>query len=245
MQDFEATVGCTDDVALVAAVGHGAAERPKALAQLLAAWKGRHPVRHPARCRTPRWWPRSVQVRGTGGARHSTSSSRRRLLRQERAAGAIAVDRRGRRRVTGPQSIKSGRTDGSPAPGSRNACVAQKGKHRHVGRTDSCMVVGDRQCRAALHSASGKPSPFRAAERLHRALGWQMLSRGDRLAARRIHAGGCLLPEDQGLQRSHLQPNRLFGIAGEIAGEIEQRLAAEGHALSNTSTHRMEPDVPC
>jgi len=35
------------------------------------------------------------------------------------------------------------------------------------------------------------------------------------------------------------------GLPGEVAGEIEQRLAARGHAvLSNTSTHRMEPDVP-
>jgi len=35
------------------------------------------------------------------------------------------------------------------------------------------------------------------------------------------------------------------GIPSEVAQEIEQRLAAEGHAvLSNTSTHRMEPDVP-
>lgn len=35
------------------------------------------------------------------------------------------------------------------------------------------------------------------------------------------------------------------GLPGEVAGEIEQRLASEGHAvLSNTSTHRMEPDVP-
>lgn len=35
------------------------------------------------------------------------------------------------------------------------------------------------------------------------------------------------------------------GLPGEIAGEIEQRLAAGGQAvLSNTSTHRMEPDVP-
>jgi len=34
-------------------------------------------------------------------------------------------------------------------------------------------------------------------------------------------------------------------LPGEVAGEIEQRLAKEGHAvLSNTSTHRMEPDVP-
>ena len=35
------------------------------------------------------------------------------------------------------------------------------------------------------------------------------------------------------------------GLPGEVAGEIEQRLASTGHAvLSNTSTHRMEPDVP-
>ena len=35
------------------------------------------------------------------------------------------------------------------------------------------------------------------------------------------------------------------GLPGEVAEEIEQRLAARGHAvLSNTSTHRMEPDVP-
>ena len=34
-------------------------------------------------------------------------------------------------------------------------------------------------------------------------------------------------------------------LPGEIAGEIEQRMASEGRAvLSNTSTHRMEPDVP-
>lgn len=35
------------------------------------------------------------------------------------------------------------------------------------------------------------------------------------------------------------------GLPGEVAGDIEQRLASRGHAvLSNTSTHRMEPDVP-
>lgn len=35
------------------------------------------------------------------------------------------------------------------------------------------------------------------------------------------------------------------GLPGEVAGEIEQRLAKNGQAvLSNTSTHRMEPDVP-
>ncbi len=35
------------------------------------------------------------------------------------------------------------------------------------------------------------------------------------------------------------------GLPGEVAGDIEQRLAKNGLAvLSNTSTHRMEPDVP-
>jgi len=34
-------------------------------------------------------------------------------------------------------------------------------------------------------------------------------------------------------------------LPGEVAGEIEQRMAREGRAvLTNTSTHRMEPDVP-
>jgi aspartate-semialdehyde dehydrogenase len=35
------------------------------------------------------------------------------------------------------------------------------------------------------------------------------------------------------------------GLPGEVAGEIEQRLARNGHGVfSNTSTHRMEADVP-
>jgi aspartate-semialdehyde dehydrogenase len=34
-------------------------------------------------------------------------------------------------------------------------------------------------------------------------------------------------------------------LPGEVAGEIEQRMARQGRAvLSNTATHRMEPDVP-
>ena len=40
-------------------------------------------------------------------------------------------------------------------------------------------------------------------------------------------------------------PIAFSALPGEVAGEIEQRLAKEGHAvLSNTSTHRMTPDVP-
>lgn len=40
-------------------------------------------------------------------------------------------------------------------------------------------------------------------------------------------------------------PVAFSALPAEVAAEIEQRLAREGHAvLSNTSTHRMEPDVP-
>ena len=40
-------------------------------------------------------------------------------------------------------------------------------------------------------------------------------------------------------------PIAFSALPGEVAGEIEQRLAKAGHAvLSNSSTHRMEPDVP-
>ena len=46
---------------------------------------------------------------------------------------------------------------------------------------------------------------------------------------------------DAGLE----SPLVFSGLPAEVAGEIEQRLAREGHAvLSNTRTHRMEPDVP-
>ena len=40
-------------------------------------------------------------------------------------------------------------------------------------------------------------------------------------------------------------PVAFSALPGEVAGEIEQRLAKAGHAvLSNSSTHRMDPDVP-
>lgn len=40
-------------------------------------------------------------------------------------------------------------------------------------------------------------------------------------------------------------PIAFSALPSEVACEIEQRLARDGHAvLSNTSTHRMEPDVP-
>jgi aspartate-semialdehyde dehydrogenase len=40
-------------------------------------------------------------------------------------------------------------------------------------------------------------------------------------------------------------PLAFSGLPGEVAGDIEQRLAKNGLAvLSNTSTHRMDPDVP-
>lgn len=62
---------------------------------------------------------------------------------------------------------------------------------------------------------------------------------------------GPRVPEDTGKlsvlgYHAPLQSPVVFsGLPGEVAGEIEQRLARDGHAvLSNTSTHRMEPDVP-
>jgi aspartate-semialdehyde dehydrogenase len=40
-------------------------------------------------------------------------------------------------------------------------------------------------------------------------------------------------------------PIAFSALPSEVAGEIEQRLAKAGHAvLSNSSTHRMDPDVP-
>jgi aspartate-semialdehyde dehydrogenase len=42
-----------------------------------------------------------------------------------------------------------------------------------------------------------------------------------------------------------LSPVVFSALPGEVAGEIEQRMARQGRAvLSNTSTHRMDPDVP-
>ena len=52
-----------------------------------------------------------------------------------------------------------------------------------------------------------------------------------------------LVVKDYGEELS--SPVAFSALPGEVAGEIEQRLAKAGHAvLSNTSTHRMEPDVP-
>jgi aspartate-semialdehyde dehydrogenase len=49
----------------------------------------------------------------------------------------------------------------------------------------------------------------------------------------------------QGYDAELQSPVVFSGLPGEVAEEIEQRLAKGGHAvLSNTSTHRMEPDVP-
>lgn len=49
----------------------------------------------------------------------------------------------------------------------------------------------------------------------------------------------------QGYDADLTSPIAFSGLPGETAEEIEQRLAKSGHAvLSNTSTHRMEPDVP-
>ena len=54
-------------------------------------------------------------------------------------------------------------------------------------------------------------------------------------------AGQTVLDYHDDLQ----SPVVFSGLPGEVAEDIEQRLARSGHAvLSNTSTHRMEPDVP-
>jgi aspartate-semialdehyde dehydrogenase len=61
----------------------------------------------------------------------------------------------------------------------------------------------------------------------------------------------AFMPEDvrdlrvKGYDDALDSPVAFSALPGEIAGEIEQRLASQGHAvLSNTSTHRMESDVP-
>jgi aspartate-semialdehyde dehydrogenase len=54
---------------------------------------------------------------------------------------------------------------------------------------------------------------------------------------------GNLVVKDYGDELS--SPVAFSALPGEVAGEIEQRLAKAGHAvLSNSSTHRMERDVP-
>ena len=64
-----------------------------------------------------------------------------------------------------------------------------------------------------------------------------------RLSANMPESARCLTV--QGYDADLQSPVVFSGLPGEVAGEIEQRLAARGHAvLSNTSTHRMEPDVP-
>jgi aspartate-semialdehyde dehydrogenase len=62
---------------------------------------------------------------------------------------------------------------------------------------------------------------------------------------------GAAMPEAvaglkvQGYNADLQSPLAFSGLPGEVAGDIEQRLAKNGLAvLSNTSTHRMEPDVP-
>ena len=55
-------------------------------------------------------------------------------------------------------------------------------------------------------------------------------------------AGDLVVKDYDGALES---PVVFSALPGEVAGEIEQRMAGEGRALfSNTSTHRMGPDVP-
>ena len=64
-----------------------------------------------------------------------------------------------------------------------------------------------------------------------------------RLDASMPSAAQDLVVKDYGDELT--SPIAFSALPGEVAGEIEQRLAKAGHAvLSNSSTHRMEPDVP-
>ena len=64
-----------------------------------------------------------------------------------------------------------------------------------------------------------------------------------RLDASMPASAADLVVKDYGDELS--SPIAFSALPGEVAGEIEQRLAKAGHAvLSNSSTHRMEPDVP-
>jgi aspartate-semialdehyde dehydrogenase len=64
-----------------------------------------------------------------------------------------------------------------------------------------------------------------------------------RLTADLPRQAGALVVKDY--DAALTSPVAFSALPGEVAGEIEQRLAKAGHAvLSNSSTHRMEPDVP-
>ena len=64
-----------------------------------------------------------------------------------------------------------------------------------------------------------------------------------RLEGQMPPAAASLTVKDYGDELT--SPVAFSALPGEVAGEIEQRLARAGHAvLSNSSTHRMEPDVP-
>jgi aspartate-semialdehyde dehydrogenase len=64
-----------------------------------------------------------------------------------------------------------------------------------------------------------------------------------RLSAEMPAPAGCLEVKDYGAELA--SPVVFSALPGEVAEEIEQRMAREGRALfSNTSFHRMTPDVP-
>jgi aspartate-semialdehyde dehydrogenase len=75
-----------------------------------------------------------------------------------------------------------------------------------------------------------------AGKRFDEATDWRLGTRFPEAAA-----GLQVLDYNADLQ----SPVVFSGLPGEVAGEIEQRLANRGHGVfSNTSTHRMERDVP-
>ncbi len=110
--------------------------------------------------------------------------------------------------------------------------VAVLGATGSVGQRFVQLLAGHPWFRVAEVVASDRS----AGKRYREATEWRL---GDAMPA----AAADLVVRDYD---DHLDSPVVFSaLPGEVAGEIEQRMAREGRALfSNTSTHRMEPDVP-
>ena len=110
--------------------------------------------------------------------------------------------------------------------------VAVLGATGSVGQRFVQLLAGHPWFRVAELVASDRST----GKRYREATDW-------RLDATMPEAAADLVVQDYGAALA--SPIAFSALPGEVAGEIEQRLAREGHAvLSNTSTHRMEPDVP-
>jgi aspartate-semialdehyde dehydrogenase len=110
--------------------------------------------------------------------------------------------------------------------------VAVLGATGNVGQRFIELLAGHPWFRVAEVVASDRS----AGKRFDEATDWRLGSRFPEAAA-----GLQVLDYNADLQ----SPVVFSGLPGEVAGEIEQRLAGRGHGVfSNTSTHRMERDVP-